>query len=90
MARSVPKFVRNILVKTSYGNRGAGTDRPRQAACILRNHILPALGRVPAAAVEQRHVIELQQTLGTRLNTANKVVKILSHMYRLPLRTAGV
>ncbi len=50
---------------------------------ILRNHILPAVGRVPAAAVERRHVIELQQTLGTRINTANKVVKILSHMYRL-------
>ena len=34
-------------------------------------------------AVEQRHVIELQQGLSAQPVTANKAVKLLSHMYRL-------
>ena len=50
---------------------------------VLRNHILPVLGRVPLAAVEQSDVIKLQETLGARPDTANKAVKILSQMYRL-------
>ena len=49
----------------------------------LRNHILPALGRIPVAAVERRHVIELQQSLSAYPVAANRAVKILSHMYRL-------
>ena len=50
---------------------------------LIRCHILPALGRMPLAAVEQRHVIELQQALSAQPVTANKAVKLLSHMYRL-------
>ena len=50
---------------------------------LIRCHILPALGRMPLAAVEQRHVIELQQGLSAQPVTANKAVKLLSHMYRL-------
>ena len=50
---------------------------------VLRNHILPALGRTPVAAVERSHVIELQQKLSAYPVTANKAVKVLSHMYRL-------
>ena len=50
---------------------------------LIRCHILPALGEMPLAAVEQRHVIELQQALSAQPVTANKAVKLLSHMYRL-------
>ena len=50
---------------------------------LIRCHILPALGRMPLAVVEQRHVIELQQGLSAQPVTANKAVKLLSHMYRL-------
>ena len=50
---------------------------------LIRCHILPALGGMPLAAVEQRHVIELQQALSAQPVTANKVVKLLSNMYRL-------
>ena len=49
----------------------------------LRNHILPALGRVPVAAVERRHVIDLQQSMSAYPVAANRAVKVLSHMYRL-------
>ena len=49
----------------------------------LRNHILPALGRIPVAAVERRHVIDLQQSLSAYPVAANRALKILSHMYRL-------
>ena len=50
---------------------------------VLSSHILPALGKAPVAAAERSHVIELQQKLSTHPVTANKAVKILSHMYRL-------
>ncbi len=50
---------------------------------VLRNHILPALGRTPVAAVERSHVIELQQNLSAHPVTANKAVKVLSHMFKL-------
>ncbi|MDE0147834.1 MAG: tyrosine-type recombinase/integrase [Rhodospirillaceae bacterium] len=50
---------------------------------VLRNHILPALGRLPVAAVERSHVVALQQTLSGHPVTANKAVKVLSHMFRL-------
>ncbi len=49
----------------------------------LRNHILPALGRTPVAAVERRHVIDLQQSMSAYPVAANRALKILSHMYRL-------
>ena len=50
---------------------------------MLNNHILPALGRLPLEAVQPSHVVELHQKLSDRPVTANKCVKILSHMYRL-------
>ncbi|MYF07141.1 MAG: DUF4102 domain-containing protein, partial [Rhodospirillaceae bacterium] len=50
---------------------------------MLNNHILPDLGRLPLEAVEPGHVVELHQTLSDRPVTANKCVKLLSHMYRL-------
>ena len=50
---------------------------------MLHNHILPALGRLPLEAVEPSHVSEFHQGLSDRPVTANKCVKVLSHMYRL-------
>ena len=50
---------------------------------VLRRHILPALGRLPLEAVERSHVVELHRKLSDRPVTANRAVKILSHMYRL-------
>ena len=50
---------------------------------MLDNHILPALGRLPLEAVEPSHVSEFHQELSDRPVTANKCVKVLSHMYRL-------
>ena len=50
---------------------------------MLNNHILPALGRLPLEAVERRDIVEFHQGLSDRPVTANKCVKVLSHMYRL-------
>ena len=50
---------------------------------MLNNHILPVLGRLPLAAVERSDIVEFHQKLSDRPVTANKCVKVLSHMYRL-------
>ena len=50
---------------------------------VVRRNILPALGKAPVAAVEQIHVIELRESLSAHPVTANKAVRVLSHMYRL-------
>ena len=50
---------------------------------MLHNHILPALGRLPLEAVERSDIVEFHQKLSDRPVTANKCVKVLSHMYRL-------
>ena len=50
---------------------------------MLDNHILPVLGRLPLEAVERSDIVEFHQKLSDRPVTANKCVKILSHMYRL-------
>ncbi|MDE0702962.1 MAG: site-specific integrase [Rhodospirillaceae bacterium] len=50
---------------------------------MFANHILPALGRMPLEGVERSHVVELHRTLSDRPASANRTVKILSHMYRL-------
>ena len=55
----------------------------RRIRVMLDNHILPALGRLPLEAVEPSHVSEFHQELSDRPVTANKCVKVLSHMYRL-------
>ena len=60
--------------------------KPRTQASVrgvLRRHILPALGRLPLEAVERSHVVELHRKLSDRPVTANRAVKVLSHMYRL-------
>ena len=55
----------------------------RRVRLMLQNHILPALGRLPLKAVERSDIVEFHQKLSDRPVTANKSVKLLSHMYRL-------
>ena len=55
----------------------------RQARGVLHRHILPALGKMPLVAIERAQVVDLQQKLCDRPVTANRAVKVLSHMYRL-------
>ena len=55
----------------------------RRVRGLLHGHILPALGRIPAAALERTHVVEFHHELSGRPVTANKAIKVLSHMYRL-------
>ena len=55
----------------------------RRVRGMLHNHILPALGRLPLAAVERSQVVEFHQKLSDRPVTANKAIKALSRMYRL-------
>ena len=55
----------------------------RQVRGVLRRHILPALGKMPLVAIERAQVVDLQQKLCDRPVTANRAVKVLSHMYRL-------
>ena len=50
---------------------------------MLDNYILPALGKMPLEGVERSHVVELHRTLSDRPASANRAVRILSHMYRL-------
>ncbi|MCY4381660.1 MAG: site-specific integrase [Nitrospinae bacterium] len=50
---------------------------------VLYKHIVPALGRLPLAAVERAQVAELHQRLYKTPFTANMVVRTLSLMYRL-------
>ena len=50
---------------------------------MLSNYILPALGRLPLEAVERNDIVEFHQKLSDYPVTANKCVKVLSHMYRL-------
>ena len=55
----------------------------RQVRGVLHRHILPALGKMPLVAIERAQVVDLQQKLCDRPFTANRAVKVLSHMYRL-------
>ena len=55
----------------------------RQARGVLHRHILPALGKMPLVAIERAQVVDLQHKLCDRPVTANRAVKVLSHMYRL-------
>ena len=58
-------------------------ETQRRVRVMIHNHILPALGRLPLEAVERSDIVEFHQKLSDRPVTANKCVKVLSHMYRL-------
>ena len=55
----------------------------RTARTVVNRHIVPALGRLPLAAVERQHVMELHESLCETPAMANMTVKTLTHMYAL-------
>ena len=60
--------------------------KPSTAAAtrsVLDKHIVPALGKLPLAAVERAQVAELHQRLYETPAVANMAVRILSAMYKL-------
>ena len=48
---------------------------------VVRKHILPALGKMPALAVERVHVAELHHKLRETPIMANRVVDMISRIY---------
>ena len=55
----------------------------RTTRSVVNRHIVPALGRLPLAAVERQHVMELHEGLCETPAMANMTVKTLTHMYAL-------
>ena len=55
----------------------------RTTRSLVKRHIVPALGTLPLAAVEHRHVMALHESLCEAPAMANMVVATLSHMYVL-------
>ena len=55
----------------------------RTARSVVNRHIVPALGRLPLAAVERQHVMELHESLCETPAMANMTVNVLTHMYAL-------
>ena len=55
----------------------------RTARSVVNRHIVPALGKLPLAAVERSHVMALHESLCEIPAMANMVVETLSHMYAL-------
>ena len=52
----------------------------RMARSVVNRHIVPALGKLPIAAVERRHVMALHESLCETPAMANMAVETLSHM----------
>ena len=50
---------------------------------MIHRHIVPALGKLPLEAVNRARVADLHRQLSASPATANRVIKTLSHMYRL-------
>ena len=50
---------------------------------VVNRHIVPALGRLPLAAVKRRYVMELHESLCTTPEIANIAVDVLTHMFAL-------
>ncbi len=50
---------------------------------VVCRHIVPALGKLPLASVERKHVAELHQRLSATPAAANQAVRALSAMYKL-------
>ena len=50
---------------------------------VVLKHVVPALGKLPLASVERKHVAELHGRLSATPAAANQAVRALSAMYRL-------
>ena len=60
--------------------------KPRTLAStrtVVHRHIVPSLGKLTLAAVQRAHITELHERLCSTPAVANRVVRILSLMYRL-------
>ena len=55
----------------------------RTARSVVNRHLVPALGKLPIAAVERRHVMALHESLCETPAMANMAIETLSHMYAL-------
>ena len=55
----------------------------RTARSVVNRHIVSALGKLPIAAVERRHVMALHESLCEIPAMANMAVETLSQMYKL-------
>ena len=55
----------------------------KTARTVVNRHIVPALGRLPLAAVDRMHVTDLHHGLSETPAMANMAVATLSHMYTL-------
>ena len=55
----------------------------RTARSVVNRHIVPALGKLPIAAVERHHVMALHESLCETPAMANMTVEVLTHMYKL-------
>ena len=55
----------------------------RTARSVVNRHMVPALGKLPIAAVERRHVMALHESLCETPAMANMVVETLTYMYKL-------
>ena len=55
----------------------------RTARSVVNRHIVPALGRLPVAAVERSHVMALHESLCETPAMANMVVETLTYMFKL-------
>ena len=55
----------------------------RTARSVVNRHIVPTLGKVPLAALERRHIMELHERLCETPAMANMVVETVTHMYAL-------
>ena len=55
----------------------------RTARSVVNRHIVPALGKLPIAAVQRRHVMALHESLCETPAMANMAVGTLRHMYGL-------
>ena len=55
----------------------------RTARSVVNRHIVPALGKLPIAAVERKHVMALHESLCETPAMANMVVETLTYMYKL-------
>ena len=59
----------------------ANTERTFRS--LLDRHVLPALGKVPVAAVGREEALEFHEALAGLPTTANMAVKMLSHMFAM-------
>ena len=62
---------------------GSPTMADLAARSVVNRHIVPTLGKLPLAAVERKHIMELHERLCETPAMANMTIETLTHMYAL-------